>query len=59
MMRKKVFIMDAVVAITLMECSLNKTASFGDVNILHTSFPENSEIEYKNQGTKIKLENFC
>lgn len=49
MFREEVLVMDAVVAITLMECSLNKTASFGNVNILHTSFPENAEIEYKNQ----------
>lgn len=42
--------MDAVVAITLMECSLNKSASFGNVNILHTSFPNEAEVEYQNQG---------
>lgn len=42
--------MDAIVAITLVECSLNKTASFGNVNILHTSFPEDAESEYRNQG---------
>ena len=50
MFRNEVLVMDAVVAITLMECSLNKSASFGNVNILHTSFPDNAEIEYMNQG---------
>jgi DNA helicase MCM9 len=50
MFRNEVLVMDAVVAITLMECSLNKSASFGNVNILHTSFPDNAEIEYLNQG---------
>ena len=45
--------MDAVVAITLIECSLNKSASFGNVNILHTHFPDNAEIEYINQGNAL------
>ena len=53
MFREEVLVMDAVVAITLMECSLNKSASFGDVNILHTSFPVNAEFEYKNQAELI------
>lgn len=50
MLRKQVLVMDAVVSITLIECSLNRSSSFGNVNILHTSFPDNAEIEYKNQG---------
>ena len=50
MLRDVVLIMDAIVAITLMECSLNKTSFFGDVNILHTSFPDEPEVEYSNQG---------
>lgn len=50
MMRDTVLVMDAVVAITLIECSLNKSASFGDVNILHTSFPDNPELEYQDQS---------
>ncbi len=50
MLRNEALVMDAVVAITLMECSLNRTASFGNVNILHTSFPEDAEVEYMSQG---------
>jgi DNA helicase MCM9 len=50
MLKPEVQIMDAIVAISLMECSLNKTAWFGDVNILHTSFPSDAEVEYKGQG---------
>lgn len=50
MLREKVIVMDAIVAITLMECSLSKTSFFGSVNILHTSFPEDPEVEYLNQG---------
>jgi DNA helicase MCM9 len=51
MCRDQVLVMDAVVAITLMECSLNKTASFCNVNILHTSFPDQAEVEYESQGS--------
>ena len=50
MLRKNVVVMDAVVSIMLIECSLNKTASWGDVNILHTHFPDSAEIEYRKQG---------
>jgi DNA helicase MCM9 len=50
MFRDQVLVIDAVVAITLMECSLNKSASFCNVNILHTSFPAQAEMEYKSQG---------
>ena len=50
MHRKTVEVMDAVVAITLIECSLNRTSAFGTVNILHTSFPCDAEEEYLHQG---------
>ena len=55
MLRDKVVVMDAVVCITLIECSLNKSSAFGDVNILHTNFPDNGEIEYKTQGITEKI----
>ena len=42
--------MDAVVAITLMESSLDQGSLFASVNILHTSFPTKPENEYKEQG---------
>ncbi len=57
MLRDKVIVMDAVVCIALIECSLNKSSSFGDVNILHTNFPINAEVEYRNQGIQ-NLYNF-
>lgn len=53
MLRNEVLVIDSIVAITLIECSLNKTASFGNVNILHTSFPEDAEVEYKSQGSTL------
>ena len=50
MLRENVLVMDAVVAITLIECSLNKTDDyFSKINILHTSFPADSEKEYRYQ----------
>jgi hypothetical protein len=54
MLRDRVLVMDAVIAITLVECSLNRTATFGNVNILHTSFPEDAEIEYRTQSMNVK-----
>jgi DNA helicase MCM9 len=54
MLRDEVLVMDAVVAITLMECSLNnETSFFGKVNILHTGFPLDPETEYADQGNII------
>jgi DNA helicase MCM9 len=50
MLREEVLVMDAIVVITLLECSLNKTAQFNNVNILHTAFPNDAEIEYTGQG---------
>ena len=55
MLQDTVRVMDTVVAITLIECSINKTASFGNVNILHTSFPIDAECEYKEQAKMILL----
>lgn len=49
MLRNEVLVMDTIVAITLNECSINRTSSFGNVNILHTSFPKDAEVEYKSQ----------
>jgi DNA helicase MCM9 len=56
MLRDRVLVMDAVIAITLVECSLNRTATFGNVNILHTSFPEDAEIEFRTQSTHFVYE---
>jgi len=50
MHRKLVEVMDVVVAITLVECSSNRTEMFGNVNTLHTGFPSCAEEEYRQQG---------
>jgi hypothetical protein len=44
MLREEV--MDAIVVITLLEYILNKTVHFKNVNILHTAFPNDAEIEW-------------
>jgi DNA helicase MCM9 len=49
MHRETVEVMDVVVAITLIECSSNRTEAFDSVNILHISFPPDAELEYTKQ----------
>ncbi|XP_070200187.1 DNA helicase MCM9-like isoform X2 [Littorina saxatilis] len=46
MFRNEVLVQDAVVAVTLMESSMQGAALLGGVNALHTAFPENAEEEY-------------
>ncbi len=50
MLRKQVTVQDAVVAVSLMESSMQGGALLGGVNALHTSFPEDPETEYRTQG---------
>jgi len=45
--------MDAIVAISLIESSLDQTSLFNSVNILHTSFSDNPEKEYREQAKLI------
>ena len=45
--------MDAIVAISLIESSLDQTSLFSSVNILHTSFSNNPEQEYQEQAKMI------
>jgi hypothetical protein len=45
--------MDAIVAISLIESSLDQTSLFNSVNILHTSFSDNPEQEYREQAKLI------
>ncbi|XP_064600365.1 DNA helicase MCM9-like [Liolophura sinensis] len=49
MFRDKVTVLDAVVAVTLMESSMQGAALMGGINALHTSFPDQPEEEYKLQ----------
>ena len=58
MLREEVLVMDAIVVITLLECSLNKTVQFNNVNILHTAFPNDAEIEYTGQGDRLLIHLF-
>jgi len=59
MYRKEVLVMDVIVAITLLESSLDQSNS---LNILHTSFSNTPEIEYSNQAkiilSKLDLKEF-
>ncbi|XP_070543644.1 uncharacterized protein [Ptychodera flava] len=49
MCHDEVTVMDAVVAVSLMESSMQGAALLGGVNALHTSFPEHPEEEYRTQ----------
>ncbi|KAK0060388.1 DNA helicase MCM9 [Biomphalaria pfeifferi] len=53
MFRETVTVQDAVVAVTLMESSMQGTALLGGVNILHTAFPEDADTEYLVQAELI------
>ena len=50
MYRREVTLQDAVVAVTLMECSMQSSALLGGVNVLHSAFPASAEDEYALQG---------
>ena len=50
MYRNEVILQDAVVAVTIMECSMQSAALLGGVNILHSAFPSNADEEYSSQG---------
>ncbi|KAL3842592.1 hypothetical protein ACJMK2_020586, partial [Sinanodonta woodiana] len=53
MFRDEATVQDAVMAITLMESSMQGAALLGGVNALHTAFPHNPEEEYKIQAELI------
>ncbi|XP_055900609.1 DNA helicase MCM9-like isoform X2 [Biomphalaria glabrata] len=53
MFRETVTVQDAVVAVTLMESSMQGAALLGGVNILHTAFPEDADTEYLVQAELI------
>ncbi|XP_061174591.1 DNA helicase MCM9-like [Saccostrea echinata] len=50
MFRDEVTVEDAVVAVTLMESTMQGAALLGGVNALHTAFPESALEEYKVQA---------
>lgn len=49
MMREEVTLQDAIVAVTVMECSMQGAALLGSVDTLHSSFPANADHEYTTQ----------
>ncbi|KAJ8009035.1 hypothetical protein DPEC_G00084660 [Dallia pectoralis] len=49
MFRDTVTVEDAVVVVSVMECSLQGGALLGDVNALHTSFPDDPSQQYQTQ----------
>jgi DNA helicase MCM9 len=50
MFREKVTIQDAVVAVSLVESSMQGSALIGSTDALHTSFPNDPVQEYRVQG---------
>ena len=51
MCRQEVGVQDAVVAVTMMECSMQGSALLGGINVLHSAFPPDADKEYALQGT--------
>ena len=51
MRRGEVTIQDAVVAVTVMECSMQGAALLGGFNVLHSAFPKDADQEYSIQGS--------
>ncbi|XP_062407416.1 DNA helicase MCM9 [Sardina pilchardus] len=49
MFRQTVTVEDAVVVVSVMECSMQGGALLGEVNALHTSFPDDPCEQYKTQ----------
>ncbi|XP_035276750.1 DNA helicase MCM9 [Anguilla anguilla] len=49
MFRDTVTVEDAVVVVSVMECSMQGGALLGDVNALHTSFPDDPRQQYRTQ----------
>jgi DNA helicase MCM9 len=53
MFREKVTVQDAVVAVSLVESSMQGSALTGGIDALHTSFPNNPMEEYRVQGEAV------
>lgn len=50
MFRSEVLVIDAIMAIVLMESSMSGSAILDELTTLHTSFSEDPETEYKDRG---------
>ncbi|XP_022099794.1 DNA helicase MCM9-like [Acanthaster planci] len=53
MCHDSVLVQDAVAAVSVMESTMQGAALLGGVNALHTSFPEDAEMEYQTQAELI------
>ena len=50
MYRQEVTVQDAIVAVSLVESSMQNSALLAGTNALHTSFPNDPNDDYKRQG---------
>jgi DNA helicase MCM9 len=50
MFRSTVTVQDAVMAVSVVECSMQGTAILGATNVLHTRFPNDCNGEYIKQA---------
>lgn len=50
MCHEEVGLQDAVVAVVVMECSMQGSALLQGINILHSMFPSDADEEYSLQG---------
>lgn len=53
MCQSSVGLRDAVVAVTVMECSMQGSALLGGINVLHSAFPQKADEELALQGMYI------
>lgn len=53
MFREVVTVQDAIVAVTCVECSMQNSALLGNMNALHTRFPDEPQEEYLRQATLV------
>jgi len=56
---ESVGVRDAVVAVTVMECSMQGSALLGGINILHSAFPLNADEELAHQGNGNRVNTTC
>lgn len=58
MYREEVSVQDAVIAVALMESSMQSSALIENVDTLHTDFALDPQHEYHNQGMHLRCSRF-
>ena len=53
MMHESVQLEDAIVTISLVECTMLNSSLLGSVSVLHSVFPAEPELEFKKQSRSI------